>query len=133
MASHPVLSMSVAFYGDSFLPVMILVNLYSGEILEDKIKNTGWSGEWAADNKTFFYTKRDSSQRPYQIWRHTLGQNVDNDVCVYQEDDTKFSVGISKSNSEKYLFIGAGSAVTGINFQKFVSFCSFSTNPSGKF
>ena len=48
-------------------------DLRTGEILEDKIKNTTGRITWANDNKTLFYTKKDKvTLRSYQIYRHII-------------------------------------------------------------
>jgi len=80
-------------------------NLATGKILKDKIKNTTGSAAWANDNSTVFYTIKDETLRPYKILRHRLGS--ENDLEVYHEQDSTFSVSVFKSKSEKYLFIGS--------------------------
>ena len=52
-------------------------DLNSGEILDDNITDVEGGHAWAADNKTFFYTKQDpKTLRDYQIWRHHLGLSL---------------------------------------------------------
>ena len=83
-------------------------DLNTGEILEDKISNTTGSITWANDNKTIFYTKKDDiTLRSYQIYRHTLGTDVSEDVLVYEENDDTFSCYVYKTKSRKYLMIGS--------------------------
>lgn len=84
----------------------------SGKFLPDKIEDA--SGlVWANDNKTVFYTKKDpQTLRDYQIYRHILGTDTKKDELVYQEEDEKFSVGIGKTTTNKYLFIYCYSSTT---------------------
>ena len=83
-------------------------DLNSGEILVDNITNVEGGHAWAADNKTFFYTKQDPENlRDYQIWRHHLGRPVEEDVLVYEESDETFSCYVYSSRSEKYVIIGS--------------------------
>ena len=50
------------------LRTLQIKDLNSGKILDDGIKNVGGGHAWAADNKTFFYTKQDQETlRDYQI------------------------------------------------------------------
>ncbi len=64
---------------------------------------------WAADNKTLFYANDDAAKRPYRIYRHTLGGDPKSDALVYEEKDEMFRVGVYRSGSRKYLFLGSGS------------------------
>lgn len=88
-------------------------DLTTGEIFEDEIPNTTGGATWANDNKTIFYSKQDPvTLRSFQIYRHTLGTPVADDVLVYQEDDETFSCGIGKSKSKEYLLIGSSSTMS---------------------
>lgn len=74
----------------------------------EKIDKTSGEIIWANDNKTIFYSKKDPvTLRDYQIYKHTLGQDPTKDELVYEEKDEIFSVGVSKTKSEKYIFIGS--------------------------
>lgn len=46
------------------------------------------------------------------MWRHVIGTDPSQDVCVFHEEDDAFYVGLGASRSEKMLFIHSGSAVT---------------------
>ncbi len=85
--------------------------LATGELLPDSIKEISGSVEWANDNKTIFYVVRDAAHRPYRVLRHQLGQ-TGADSVVYQEDDERFFVSLSKTKSKKYIFINMGSQIT---------------------
>ena len=87
-------------------------NLVTGEILEDKIENTTGGSVWAADNETFFYTRKDETLRAYQIWKHRLGTPTSEDVLVYEEEDETFSVYVYKSKSRDFIIIGSSSTVS---------------------
>ncbi|MDX9697690.1 MAG: oligopeptidase B, partial [Bacteroidales bacterium] len=86
-------------------------NLETGELLSDAISNTVGYAEWANDNKTFFYVKKDQiTLRSFQIYRHELS-NSTSDFLVYQEDDETFSAYVTKTKSNKYLLIGSSSTM----------------------
>ncbi|MGG8496720.1 S9 family peptidase [Tenacibaculum sp. TC6] len=88
-------------------------NLETGEIYADKIENTTGGSVWANDNKTLFYTKKDPvTLRSSQIYRHTLGTDVSEDVLVFEEEDETFSVFVTKSKSKKYIIVGSFSTVS---------------------
>lgn len=81
-------------------------NLETGEILADKLSNTGGSATWANDNKTIFYTTKDpETLRQNKIYKHTLGTNQSEDELVFEETDVTFSCGVYKSKSKDYLMI----------------------------
>ncbi len=81
--------------------------------LKDEITDTDGSIIWANDNKTIFYVKKDEETlREYQIFRHELGTDSSNDQLVFQEDDERFSVFISKSLTDKYIEIYTQSSTT---------------------
>jgi len=86
-------------------------DLATGETLPDEIPNTAGFA-WANDNKTIFYTVIDAAQRPYQIWRHQLGSDIQNDVLVFHETDTTFRTYVYKTKSKKYLIIGSSSTLS---------------------
>ena len=88
-------------------------NLETGEILSDKIENTTGGITWANDNQTVFYVKKDpQTLRAYQIFKHRLGRDTNDDELVYEETDETFSCWISKTKSRQYLMIGASQTLS---------------------
>ena len=80
--------------------------------LPDLIGGTSPGVMWSTDNTTLFYVTLDDAMRPWQVWRHRLGETQAQDVLVYQEDDERFFVGIGLSSTEDLLTITVGSQVT---------------------
>lgn len=88
-------------------------NLETDEIYPDLIKNTTGGAAWANDNKTIFYTKKDSvTLRSDKIYKHILGTDASEDVLVYEEKDDTFGVYVFKSKSKKYIIIGCYNTVS---------------------
>lgn len=87
-------------------------DLNTGEILEGHIPNTTGGSVWANDNKTLYYTVKDSTLRPHKIFKHVLGTDPAKDVEVYHEFDNTFSTGVYKSKSDKYIIIGSYSTLS---------------------
>ena len=84
----------------------------NGKFLNDILMDVA-DIEWANDSKTIFYTKKDpETLREYQVFRHTLGTDPSKDVLVYEEKDEKYGVGLSKTKSDKYIFISSYSSTT---------------------
>ncbi len=83
-------------------------NLSTNEILSDKLVNTTGGVTWANDNKTVFYTSKDSiTLRANKIYKHVLGTDQSEDELVFNEKDDTFSTFVYKSKSDKYIFIGS--------------------------
>lgn len=88
-------------------------NLETGEIYNEEIKNTTGGSTWANDNKTLYYTKKDpETLRSFQIYKHILGTNPDEDELVYEEEDETFNTYVYKSKSRDYIIIGSHSTLT---------------------
>jgi oligopeptidase B len=82
-------------------------NLAGGEKYADVLVDTDGQVVWANDNKSLFYVRKDlQTLLGYQVYRHTLGTSQQDDLLVYQEDDTSFytSLGKSKDNSVIYIY-----------------------------
>ncbi|HLJ45158.1 MAG TPA: S9 family peptidase [Bryobacteraceae bacterium] len=106
---HKLLAYSIDVAGDEAYTVFVK-DLATGTLLPDKVLRTYYSLEWVNDNRTFFYTVLDAAHRPYRVFRHRLGEP--DDVLVYEEPDARFTVGLSKTRSDRYIFINLHSAVT---------------------
>jgi oligopeptidase B len=85
----------------------------SGKYLKDKIQDVSGEIIWSNDNKTVFYVKKDpQTLREFQVYRHVLGTDSKSDVLVYEEKDEKFSLGIGKTITDKYMVIQIASSTT---------------------
>ena len=88
-------------------------NLHTGEVLNDQIINTSGGFAWANDNKTLFYTNRDSDTlRNDKILRHEIGTKSKDDKIVFHEKDNTFYTSVSKSKSNKFIVISSHSTLT---------------------
>ncbi len=87
-------------------------NLVTGEIVDECITNAYTRIQWAQDSRTIFYSTLDDSLRPYRLHRHTLGTSPTDDTMVYEEEDSAFRVIVTKSRSEKYIYLRLQSQIT---------------------
>lgn len=88
-------------------------DLTTGKLVGEPIPNTTGSVTWANDNKTFFYSRKDSvTLLPRWIMKHKLGDPPARDVAVYEELDDTFYTSIYKTKSKKFLVIASGSTLT---------------------
>ncbi|KAK3751468.1 hypothetical protein QZH41_009172, partial [Actinostola sp. cb2023] len=54
--------------------------------------------EWGADDSIIFYTTRDELNRCNKLWKHKLGDDVSNDILMYEEKNERFFVDVSLIN-----------------------------------
>jgi oligopeptidase B len=87
-------------------------DLDTGRDLTDEIPNTYYGLAWSSDSKTVFYTRPDEAMRPYQLWRHVLGSDPGEDVCVYEERDERFFLSVRRTRSGKFIVLGLESMIT---------------------
>ena len=80
-------------------------DLATGRFLPDRISDVVYGLEWSADNRTLFYVRADSAQRPSRLYRHALGTAAAADVLVYEERDPLFNLELRKSRSDAYLLV----------------------------
>jgi len=82
-------------------------DLRTGKTLSDAVANVEPKFVWAADNKTLLYVAKDPvTLLSVRVQTHTLGTDSAKDPLVYEEKDHSYYMGVGKSRSEKFLFIG---------------------------
>ncbi len=108
---HNILSYSADFDGSERYTIHFK-DLKTGRMLKDQIKNSNGSAIFANDNKTFFYTVLDKNLRPYRVQKHVLGTDPKKDQIVFEEKDSQQFVGLSKSASSNFIFIGSHGKIT---------------------
>ena len=91
---------------------LLVRNLETNETCPDKITNTSGVGIWVKDNHSFLYVELSESLRPYKVRLHTIGDKQENDITVYEENDTSFFVNIAKLRSGEQILISCGNHVT---------------------
>ncbi len=68
---------------------------------------------FAKDNKTLFYTVEDPvSKRSYRLQRRDLDGDIANDDLLYEEQDERFELEVSRSSSEQLILLEAESHTT---------------------
>lgn len=95
------------------LYTIYIKDLTTGAIFKDEILNTTGGATWANDNKTIFYSRKNTETlRPEKIYRHTIGTKTTEDKEVYHEKDETFYAYAFKSRSKQYIFIGSFSTLS---------------------
>jgi oligopeptidase B len=88
-------------------------NLATGEILQSAIPDVESDLAWANDNRTILYVEKDpETLLGLYVKKHVLGADPRNDVVAFEQTDKSFYTGVSKSKSERFLFIHMESTVS---------------------
>jgi oligopeptidase B len=87
-------------------------NLNTKSLSPEKIDNASGSYAWSNDNKTFYYVLNDHTVRPFKVMKHILGSDTKNDVEIFTEKDSTYTVDLSPSRDNRYIFIISESTTT---------------------
>ena len=109
--NHQILAYSIDTIGSEQYKLFFL-DLNTFQFYPENISETNYSLAWANDNQTVFYTKIDAANRPFQVFRHTLGTSVAEDILIYQERDEAYHLYVGKTRSQAYILMSSGSSVT---------------------
>ncbi len=71
-----------------------------------------YTSAWSADSRTLFYTVPDATNRPYQVWRHRVGEAPEDDGLVLEEPDGRFELTVGGSRSGELVLVRATSRTT---------------------
>jgi oligopeptidase B len=81
-------------------------NLESGKLLADTVANIEPNLVWANDNETLLYVEKDPvTLLSVRVRKHLVGSDPAKDPLVYEETDHSYYLRLTRSKSEKYLFI----------------------------
>lgn len=89
-----------------------LRDLSTGADLPDGVDGTFAGASIDPSGRYVFYTTVDDAWRPEKVWRHVVGTDSREDVCIFHEPDERFFVGSGFSRSGKYMFVVTGSKTT---------------------
>ncbi|WP_193096319.1 S9 family peptidase [Brevibacterium sp. FME17] len=89
-----------------------LRDLSTGEDLPDTVEGTFAGASIDPAGRYVFYTTVDEAWRPEKVWRHVVGTDSSDDVCIFHEPDERFFVGSGFARSGKYMFVVTGSKTT---------------------
>ncbi|WJV64352.1 prolyl oligopeptidase family serine peptidase [Pectobacteriaceae bacterium C52] len=83
-----------------------LRDLTTGEWLPDLIEHVSAVTEWSADSTAIYYVrKHPQTLLPYQVYRHRIGSDPQQDALIYEEQDDTYYVSLEKTTSERYILI----------------------------
>ena len=103
---HSLLAAAIDRNGSEYYAIEIR-DLKNSPTLSDHIENAQGDMVFSADGKMLFYTVLDDNHRPNRIYRHKVGQNSTKDTLIYEETDPGFFIGVSKTESGRFILINA--------------------------
>jgi len=81
-------------------------NLITGEMLPEAIADVEPDMAWANDNKTLVYVEKDpETLLSLYVRKHVLGTDPRLDPLVFEQKDKTLYTGVSKSKSERFIFL----------------------------
>ncbi len=88
-------------------------DLTTGAFLTDLVENVEGSVVWTDDCRSVLYVEQDPiTLLGRRVRRHVLGTDPKSDAVIYEEPDESFDLAVSRSKSERFLFILAESTVS---------------------
>ncbi len=88
-------------------------NLLTGEILQTTIPDVESDLAWANDNRTLLYVEKDpETLLGLYVKKHVLGTDPRHDALAFEQKDRSFYTGVSKSKSDRFIFIHMESTVS---------------------
>lgn len=94
------------------LYTIVVKDLTTGALLEDRITGAYYGLEWSNDSRSLFYTTVDAAHRPDSVWRHELGAVQAADVRLLHEPDERFFVTLYKTRSKRFIVVHLRSNMT---------------------
>jgi oligopeptidase B len=90
---------------------LIIQDIATGNVVEDRILEMTGDFEWG-DDQTLYYTLLDATHRPDRVMAHKLGNDPKSDQLLYQDSDLSYYVGLSRSKSDRFIWITSASKIT---------------------
>jgi oligopeptidase B len=88
-------------------------DLDTGAFFEDVVENVAGSVVWTDDCRSVLYVEQDPvTLLGRRVRRHVLGTDPTTDMLIYEEEDESFDLAVSRSKSERFLFLIAESTVS---------------------
>ncbi len=82
-------------------------DLRSDSLLNDELQNTSGNICWGSDEYIYYTLKDSKTLISNKVFRHKLGESQKDDFLIYEELDDQFNLSISKSRTDRYIFINS--------------------------
>ena len=71
------------------------------------MENTSGNIVWGDDEYIFYTLKDPQTLISNKVFRHKLGESQNDDFLVYEELDDQYNLSISKSRTDRYIYINS--------------------------
>tara|TARA_B100001248_G_scaffold53146_1_gene34763 strand:- start:57 stop:2096 length:2040 start_codon:yes stop_codon:yes gene_type:complete len=82
-------------------------DLRSDSFLIDELQNTSGNISWGNDEYIYYTLKDPKTLISNKVFRHKLGESQKDDFLIYEELDDQFNLSISKSRTDRYIYINS--------------------------
>ena len=82
-------------------------DLRSDSLLIDELQNTSGNISWGNDEYIYYALKDPKTLISNKVFRHKLGESQKDDFLIYEELDDQFNLSISKSRTDRYIYINS--------------------------
>ena len=82
-------------------------DLRSDSLLIDELQNTSGNISWGNDEYIYYTLKDPKTLISNKVFRHKLGESQKDDFLIYEELDDQFNLSISKSRTDRYIYINS--------------------------
>ena len=82
-------------------------DLRSDSLLIDELQNTSGNTCWGSDEYIYYTLKDPKTLISNKVFRHKLGESQKDDFLIYEELDDQFNLSISKSRTDRYIYINS--------------------------
>jgi oligopeptidase B len=103
---HTKLAVSTDTLGSERMQIAI-IDIASGRVIDNTVTDTSGWPVWSADSQSFFYAAREPSGKSLKIMHHALGSKGP-DRLVFEETNTEFDVGVTKTQNGRFIVIESG-------------------------
>ena len=101
--NHSLLGYSLDLNGSEYYTIHIR-RIKDEKIVTEKIENTSGGITFSKDSKYIFYTLLNSKHQPKKVFRHKIGSSQKEDELIYEEFDSRFTVGMGGLTADKKFF-----------------------------
>ena len=109
--NHRYMAYGLDTTGSEYYTIRFL-DTHTGGDLDDVLTDTNGDVVWSSADDFVFYVTLNDTHRPDKVWRHKIGTPQADDVIVYTEHDPGFFLGVSITESEKYIVISTHDHIT---------------------
>ena len=93
--------------------VIYIKNLETNEVFPETLEQTTGGAVWANDNKTLFFTRKDSQTlRANKIYKYRLGDAPQLNTLIFEEKEETFNCFVYKTMSERFIMIKSSSTLS---------------------